>query len=138
METTLAKWLEVNELVKYLDVLVSNDINSVELVKSLSEEDLKELGVSLGDRKRFEKAILESDKAYSDFENDVISNYPYVITYPFKRMLDEEDGRNKLELLAYSFLNLMKYVGLILASDYFNLPFKKNNTNIISDQAFIL
>lgn len=125
MENTLAKWLEVHELAKYLDVLVSNDINSVELVKSLSVEDLKELGVSLGDRKRFEKAIQGFAKSYSDFENEVISNYPYVIAYPFKRMLDEEHGRNKLELLAYSFLNLMKYVGLIPAIEYFNLPLKK-------------
>lgn len=41
-------------------------------------------------------------------EQLLISQLPYVIAYPFKRMLEEPDGRNKLELLAYTFLNGLK------------------------------
>ena len=129
MKKTLAQWLEFHELYKYHDVLLTNDINTIDLVKSMSIDDLKELGVSLGDRKRFEKAFLESEKIYTDFEQEVNRDFPYVIAYPFKRMLDEVDGRNRLELMTYSFLNLMKYLGLVLASEYFNSSIRSKELN---------
>ena len=40
----LLKWLEANQLEKYQEVLIENDINTLELLAELSEEDLKELG----------------------------------------------------------------------------------------------
>ncbi len=40
----LLKWLESNQLEKYQEVLIENDINSLELIAELSEDDLKELG----------------------------------------------------------------------------------------------
>ncbi len=40
----LLKWLEANQLEKYHEVLIENDINTLELLAELSEEDLKELG----------------------------------------------------------------------------------------------
>jgi tetratricopeptide (TPR) repeat protein len=62
-------------------------------------------------------------------EQLLISQLPYVIAYPFKRMLEEPDGRNKLELLAYTFLNGLKYLGLVIASEYFNSPLKSAKLN---------
>jgi tetratricopeptide (TPR) repeat protein len=62
-------------------------------------------------------------------EQLLISQLPYVIAYPFKRMLEEPDGRNKLELLAYTFLNGLKYLGLVIASEYFNSPLKSAKIN---------
>jgi hypothetical protein len=53
MENTLSKWLESQGLSKYLEVLLEYDIESIALVKTLSADDLKALGVLLGDRKRF-------------------------------------------------------------------------------------
>ena len=49
----LLKWLHENQLEKYADILQQNDITSVDLLIELSEDDLKELNFSLGDRKRF-------------------------------------------------------------------------------------
>ena len=65
----------------------------------------------------------------SEEDELLVSNLPYVIAYPLKRMLDEADGRNRLELMAYSFLNLMKYIGLVLASEYFNSSIRSKELN---------
>ena len=46
-------WLIANQLEKYADILQQNDITSIDLLIELSEDDLKELNFSLGDRKRF-------------------------------------------------------------------------------------
>lgn len=65
MSDSFLLWLTANEIAKYHQVLVDNDINTIDLVKTLTADDLKELGVSLGDRKRFEKAFLGFGKIYS-------------------------------------------------------------------------
>ena len=67
--------------------------------------------------------------AYSEEEERIINSYPYVIAFPFERMLLEEEGRNKLELLAYTFLNGMKFLGLVVASEYFQSPLKSVKIN---------
>ncbi|MHA8067580.1 tetratricopeptide repeat protein [Aquirufa sp. ROCK2-A2] len=67
--------------------------------------------------------------AISEDEQLLISKLPYVIAYPYKRMLEETDGRNKLELLAYTFLNGLKYLGLVIASEYFNSTLKSAKLN---------
>ena len=72
---------------------------------------------------------LEVQLTFSAEEGEILSMYPYVISYPFERMLLEEDGRNKLELLAYTFLNGLKLWGLVLASEYFSSPLKSAKIN---------
>jgi hemin uptake protein HemP len=52
----VAKWLVELGLSKYTEVFAKNDVGSDVLLK-LTEEHLKELGVSLGDRLRFLEAI---------------------------------------------------------------------------------
>jgi hypothetical protein len=44
-------------------------------------------------------------------------------------MLAEDEGRNKLELLAYTFLNGIKFWGLVLASEYFQSTLKSTKIN---------
>ena len=39
---------------------------------------------------------LESNVVYSELELEILNQYPYVLAYPFERMLMEEDGKNKL------------------------------------------
>ena len=131
MEFILQKWLLANELEKYNQVLLDNDINTLDLIYSLTPDDLKELGFSLGDRKRFEKAIAATQLTpkFSEGEQTIISTYPYVIAYPFKRMLEEPDGKDKLDLLVYTFLNGLKYIGLTIASEYFNSTLKSTEIN---------
>ena len=58
--SNLAQWLEQHGLAKYTDVLTDNDVD-VDVLPQLTEEHLKELGVSLGDRLRFVKAIAALD-----------------------------------------------------------------------------
>jgi len=56
MNELLNRWLDENNLGKYKKVFDDNDV-SFDLLDKLTEEDLRELSVSLGDRKRFFQAI---------------------------------------------------------------------------------
>jgi class 3 adenylate cyclase/predicted ATPase len=52
----LEQWLERHGLDKYKEIFVENDVD-FDVLAQLTEEHLKELGVSLGDRLRFVKAL---------------------------------------------------------------------------------
>lgn len=54
----------------------------------------------------------------SDFEQRVLDRYPYVIALPYRNMLDEQDGRGRLDLLAYTLQNALKYMGLLVVGEY--------------------
>jgi predicted ATPase/class 3 adenylate cyclase len=54
--SNLAKWLELHGLGKYTEVFAENDVG-FDILPHLTEEHLKELGVSLGDRLRLLKAV---------------------------------------------------------------------------------
>jgi class 3 adenylate cyclase/predicted ATPase len=56
MADDIQEWLENIELGKYLEIFVENDIE-FEVLAELSDGDLKELGLSLGHRRKFLKAI---------------------------------------------------------------------------------
>jgi tetratricopeptide (TPR) repeat protein len=72
---------------------------------------------------------LENCSTLGDSEQKMINSLPYVIAYPYKRMLFETDARNKLELLAYTFLNGLKLLGLELATEYFYSNHKSARIN---------
>ena len=63
----VAKWLEQLGLGKYAQVFVENDIGP-DILPHLTEEHLKELGVSLGNRLRLLKAIETLDAARPNVE----------------------------------------------------------------------
>ncbi len=54
-------WLAKNGLGRYKDVFVSNGID-FDVIRSLSDGDLRELGLTLGDRKRLVQAIARLDE----------------------------------------------------------------------------
>jgi len=60
----------------------------------------------------------------SDEEIDLINRLPYVIAYPLKRALVEKHPLTRINLLRDTFLNYLKYLGLITASEFFNSPIK--------------
>lgn len=60
----------------------------------------------------------------SQEEEHLISNLPYVIAYPLKRALTEKHAWTKINLLKDTFLNYLKYLGLITASEFFNSDLK--------------
>jgi tetratricopeptide (TPR) repeat protein len=119
--TLLQTLLEANNLGKYLQILLDNDIDSVELLQSLTAEDLKELGVSLGDRKRFEAALKASTgPSLTPEDQTLLQNLPYVIAYPLRQALLEEHPWSRINLLKDAFQNYLKYLGLIAASEFFH------------------
>ena len=54
----------------------------------------------------------------------LIDSLPYVIAYPLKRTLEEKHAWTKINLLKDTFLNYLKYLGLLTASEFFNSDLK--------------
>ena len=74
---------------------------------------------------------LVMEQSLTPFQQEVLDQYPYVIALPFKRMLEDPAGRNQLELLAYCLVNVLKYLGLISASEYFHSGIKSPILNTL-------
>ena len=64
-----------------------------------------------------------------EHDTRIIETYPYFLAHPFKRALEEEDGFKRLHLLKEVFLNYLKYLGLLTASEYFNSDLKIGDIN---------
>lgn len=58
----IAKWLEANGLGEHAGLFTENDID-VDLLAELTDDDLKELGLSLGHRKRLLRAVSKASSA---------------------------------------------------------------------------
>lgn len=71
----------------------------------------------------------------SEEDEQLISNLPYVIAYPLKRTLLEKHPWTKINLLKDTFLNYLKYIGLITASEFFNSPIKDKKMVALFQQA---
>ncbi|MBP6126670.1 tetratricopeptide repeat protein [Flavobacterium sp.] len=54
----------------------------------------------------------------------LIDSLPYVIAYPLQQTLLEKNASQRLNFLRDTFLNYLKYLGLLTASEFFNSPFK--------------
>jgi len=54
----------------------------------------------------------------------LLQNLPYVIAYPLKQTLLEQHAATRINLFRDTFLNYLKYLGLLTASEFFNSPFK--------------
>src|SRR5262245_4273191 len=66
--TGILAWLEEIGLGKYADAFRSNDID-FDVLPALGQDELKELGVSLGDRQRLLKAIAERSGTAAEIPN---------------------------------------------------------------------
>lgn len=64
-----------------------------------------------------------------EIDSKIIETYPYFLAHPYKRALDEEDSFKRLHLLKELFLNYLKYLGLLTASEYFNSDLKIGDIN---------
>jgi tetratricopeptide (TPR) repeat protein len=73
--------------------------------------------------------------SFKEDELNLISQLPYVIAYPLKRTLSEKHAWTKINLLKDSFLNYLKYLGLITASEFFNSPIKDKRMVALFQQA---
>ena len=59
----------------------------------------------------------------------IIETYPYFLAHPYKRALEEVDSFTRLHLLKEVFLNYLKYLGLLTASEYFKSNLKIGEIN---------
>jgi hypothetical protein len=66
-----------------------------------------------------------------DQDEIIINEYPYLIAFPYYRAILEQDPYKKIHLLKETFLNYLKYMGLLVASEYFksDKKIKSLNTN---------
>jgi tetratricopeptide (TPR) repeat protein len=62
--------------------------------------------------------------SFSEEELHLFANLPYVIAYPLRRAVTEQHPGDKVNLLKDNFLNYLKYMGLVAASEFFQSPFK--------------
>ena len=136
----LSNWLKANQLEKYQEILIENDINELELLSELTEDDIKELGFSLGDRKRFVIGIKELENNSSKLSTkdiDLIASLPYVIAYPLQQTLLEKHPPQRINLFKDTFLNYLKYLGLLSASEFFNSDIKDKRMVLLFQQNLI-
>jgi hypothetical protein len=66
---------------------------------------------------------------FDQVDVQIINTYPYFIAHPYKRALEEVDHFKRLHLLKELFLNYLKYLGLLTASEYFNSELKIGEIN---------
>jgi class 3 adenylate cyclase/predicted ATPase len=70
----LRDWLEAHELASLHDLFIANDVD-LDILPDLSEADLKELGLSLGQRRRLVKALRQTfSGAVSSLSSDQTSS----------------------------------------------------------------
>jgi tetratricopeptide (TPR) repeat protein len=84
---------------------------------------------------------LEEELSFSEEDLNLINSLPYVIAYPLKRTLSENHPWTRLNLFKDTFLNYLKYLGLITASEFFNSPFQDKKMvslfyNTLSEPSF--
>ena len=73
--------------------------------------------------------------SFSNAELNLINNLPYVIAYPLKRTLSEKHAWTKINLFKDTFLNYLKYLGLLTASEFFNSSLKDKKMVALFQQA---
>ena len=71
----------------------------------------------------------------SESDEQLISILPYVIAYPLKRALAEKHAWTRVNLLKDTFLNYLKYLGLVAASEFFHSPLKDKKMVALFQQA---
>ena len=78
---------------------------------------------------------LTMQSAITEEESLLLAALPYLIAYPLKRTLDEGDHQRKISLFKDTFLNYLKYLGLVTASEFFNSELKNKNMVALFQEA---
>ena len=68
--------------------------------------------------------LTQSESVLSEKEQRLIDILPYVIAYPLKETLLQNDYEKRLHRMGYTFINFLKYLGLISISEFFNSDLK--------------
>ena len=62
-------------------------------------------------------------------DQKIIDTYPYFLAHPYHRALTENEPFKRIHLLKETFLNYLKYLGLVTASEYFSSHLKVKDIN---------
>ena len=62
-------------------------------------------------------------------DKKIIDTYPYFLAHPYHRALTETEPFKRIHLLKETFLNYLKYLGLVTASEYFSSDLKVKDIN---------
>lgn len=73
--------------------------------------------------------MLSTDAQHDEWDRIIMDTYPYFLAHTYRRALLETEGFKKLHLLKETFLNYLKYLGLLTASEYFNSDLKLGEIN---------
>ena len=67
---------------------------------------------------------LKTPSNISEEDQQLISKLPYIIAFPLKETLNQNDYEKRLRRLEYTFLNYLKFLALISVSEFFNADYK--------------
>lgn len=91
----------------------------IDNVAQLSYKGLK----SLKTKNQFEEQLVDKE------DQKIIDTYPYFLAHPYHRALTETEPFKRIHLLKETFLNYLKYLGLVTASEYFSSDLKVKDIN---------
>jgi len=81
---------------------------------------------------KINKKIVQNQSSERILDKDdqkIIDTYPYFLAHPYHRAFTETEPYKRIHLLKETFLNYLKYLGLITASEYFNSDLKVKDIN---------
>ena len=78
---------------------------------------------------------LTAKTSFTAEQEELLDSLPYVIAYPLKRTLLESHAWTKINLFKDTFLNYLKYLGLLCASEFFSSDLRNKNMVSLFQQA---
>ena len=78
---------------------------------------------SLKTKNQLEEQLVDKE------DQRIIDTYPYFLAHPYHRALTETEPFKRIHLLKETFLNYLKYLGLVTASEYFSSDLKVKDIN---------
>ena len=100
----------------YLDAFLEGEIKDIETIGELSEDDLKELGLKLGARKKLLKALnalKNKDFDLSEQVQQAIDTFPYPIALPLKLLYTKVDVEARVKSLVDVLTHILKYQAIL-------------------------
>ena len=78
---------------------------------------------------------LTAKTSFTSEQEDLLNSLPYLVAYPLKRTLLESHAWTKINLFKDTFLNYLKYLGLLCASEFFSSDLRNKNMVSLFQQA---
>jgi tetratricopeptide (TPR) repeat protein len=125
---------QIKELKALLESGAINDgqynqlLNEIISGKSYQEQPTPKIEDSIGEKaKLFAPGMKNNEDQFiiNTEDKELLLKLPYVIAYPLQQTLLEKNAPQRLNYFRDTFLNYLKYLGLLTASEFFNSPFKE-------------